>query len=415
MTHANTLIGAAVLLIASLSSGLARDVNPALCVESALWPQANATAKISDPYVFDALNQISAFYPYSRSIRVVIDPEPAVTPSDYIPRAAKCSDTIPTLLFKRQFIEDMQTSDPGGNAYWKWLFIFTHEYAHVVLNHAKLSEICAPLNGNKPNPKCPKESSSEFRRQLEMEADFWAAFVLGKMGATLEETTGAVLSMQIVTQPSDYDHPPYSERVEVIKRGQKKAGQPGYMQAGTPEALDGFEVLSNTDLTENDLYSFAAVSSASCAASCLKATNCAAFSFDRWNRFCYLKNGRKDPETKKPVGFAKTDTSLVFEMSSVSGLLKNFSYAPAPEEPKCFATETRRRFYDKAALAFSLNILQPGQSCRSRCLEDSSCNAWQVTGGECQFFESVSGQYATNDNHSELGYRTKRSCSSIQR
>ena len=115
------------------------------------------------------------------------------------------------IFYDKQFLESI-----SGENRWFVTYVLAHEIAHHLNSHTK--DAYMYLNG------FPNDITLDDRRSEELEADKWAGFILGKLGASFEETVGAVRQL-----PDDENEDPYSShpheqlRVEAVVEGYNNA------------------------------------------------------------------------------------------------------------------------------------------------------------------------------------------------
>ena len=99
-------------------------------------------------------------------------------------------------------------ADLSGELYWGVVTILAHEVGHHVLGHTAKAQLKATL---------------EKKRSNELEADRFAGYVLGKLGASLENTLALMKKMDVNINDSKHTHPSGGKRVASIKTGWLKA------------------------------------------------------------------------------------------------------------------------------------------------------------------------------------------------
>lgn len=109
---------------------------------------------------------------------------------------------------------------------WSNMFILAHEVGHHINGHTV--DVLAVNSSN--------EVSLSTRRIQELEADEFAGFVLGRLGATLTETLYAVQSLSD-EEDSYSTHPKRSNRIAAIKKGFNKSG--GYLDTSGDSVKNG--------------------------------------------------------------------------------------------------------------------------------------------------------------------------------
>ena len=132
-------------------------------------------------------------------------------PCDNINNAVAASyKGIRYIFYDRDF---MSSVNSGNN--WENLFILAHEVGHHINGHS-LDLVLYATEVVEP------ESLANQRKQ-ELEADEFAGFILGKLGATLEQTS---VTINLIASDSDdtyLTHPSKSKRLAAINKGYNKA------------------------------------------------------------------------------------------------------------------------------------------------------------------------------------------------
>jgi hypothetical protein len=99
-------------------------------------------------------------------------------------------------------------ADLSGELYWGVVTILAHEVGHHVLGHTARANLNATL---------------EKKRSNELEADRFAGYVLGKLGASLDNTLALMKKMDVKINDSKHSHPNGGKRIVSIKTGWLKA------------------------------------------------------------------------------------------------------------------------------------------------------------------------------------------------
>jgi hypothetical protein len=109
------------------------------------------------------------------------------------------------IFYNARFIQRLsqQTGD-----YWSLLYIFAHELGHHLAFHVE---------------------TAGRNHEFELEADYFAGFVLRKMGASLEQTEAAIVAL--APEESTPTHPGRAERVQMLTIGWTDGGSQGSPQA----------------------------------------------------------------------------------------------------------------------------------------------------------------------------------------
>ena len=158
---------------------------------------------ISDSKADNALDKILSVIGASK--RFVLQP------CDNINNAVATSyKGIRYILYDRDFMDSL---DSGDN--WSNLFILAHEVGHHINGHSL--DIILYAN-DIVDPK-----SLEEKRNQELEADEFAGFILGKLGATLEQTSSSIKLISSNKDDTYSTHPSKSKRLASIETGFNKA------------------------------------------------------------------------------------------------------------------------------------------------------------------------------------------------
>tara|TARA_R110002124_G_scaffold281958_1_gene456730 strand:- start:624 stop:1817 length:1194 start_codon:yes stop_codon:yes gene_type:complete len=113
------------------------------------------------------------------------------------------------ILYDRDFMDSL---DSGDN--WSNLFILAHEVGHHINGHSL--DIILYAN-DIVDPKSLLE-----KRNQELEADEFAGFILGKLGATLKQTSSSINLISSEKDDTYSTHPSKSKRLAAIEKGYKK-------------------------------------------------------------------------------------------------------------------------------------------------------------------------------------------------
>jgi len=143
-----------------------------------------------------------------------------------------------------------------------------------------------------------------------------------------------------------------------------------------PPAFDTFE---NLDLSGTDIASIPHAKLEICSSLCEASNTCKAYSFDRWNGWCFLKS---------------EVSSLAINARSLSGVKYGYTIPPRSSTPI-----TMERFRNKAfpGTGKSQSNEATLDDCENKCLKDDYCVAYSYFGQvkSCQLYQS-SDQYTTN-------------------
>ncbi len=149
----------------------------------------------------------------------------------------------------------------------------------------------------------------------------------------------------------------------------------------TPEAptIVNFRTYDNRDLDGGDFGTFNNLDLQGCATACKIDTRCRAYSFDRWNRFCFLKSA---------IGVLRMDPRSITSIR-----------ADAPK-PAVSTTEiTMQRFRGKAFPGAGYKTFKTAAfaACETACRNDEFCIAYTFQKKDliCRVYDTA-GEYFTN-------------------
>ena len=158
---------------------------------------------ISDSKADNALDRILSVIGASK--RFVLQP------CDNINNAVATSyKGIRYILYDRDFMDSL---DSGDN--WSNLFILAHEVGHHINGHS-LDILLYAAEAVEPETLANK-------RQQELEADEFAGFILGKLGATLKQTSSSINLISSEKDDTYSTHPSKSKRLAAIETGYNKS------------------------------------------------------------------------------------------------------------------------------------------------------------------------------------------------
>ncbi|MFL9826599.1 PAN domain-containing protein [Rhodoplanes sp. SY1] len=156
----------------------------------------------------------------------------------------------------------------------------------------------------------------------------------------------------------------------------------------------GFRLYSNHDIYGGDIERLRNSDLNSCEAACRSNTACRAYSFDKWNRDCYLKSGttefRRDPQSE--VGIKRD----VAEPQRSSSALRICTYGNSTLSGSEIAT----------------GLSQSAATCRQSCEGNDACAGYTFLASEsrCRLFSNPNDRTSKQPN-AESGIKTQRSCS----
>lgn len=143
---------------------------------------------------------------------------------------------------------------------------------------------------------------------------------------------------------------------------------------GPVRMLDGeFFTYSNGDLYGGDFQILKSIEQKACKAACQANTQCKAYSFDRWNRWCFLKS---------------TVGDLAFEPSSISGVKK----AQAEPASSTAAVRIDRRLAKSYSGSHSRsNAIAALEQCEDACRSSETCigYTYSKSAKTCKAFDQI--------------------------
>ena len=147
---------------------------------------------------------------------------------------------------------------------------------------------------------------------------------------------------------------------------------PDVAKLSTTESTAGFVTHDSADIYGGDFRRIEQVDLQRCAASCSSNKRCKAYSFDKWNRTCFLKDR---------IGL------LLLEPSSVTAVRAGLQVERAMHPPQ-FAKQANRAFSGKVLPAMGAAT---GESCEKLCAEDVDCVAFSYgkAARQCQLYSSA--------------------------
>jgi hypothetical protein len=156
-----------------------------------------------------------------------------------------------------------------------------------------------------------------------------------------------------------------------------------------PSAPAGFRVYYNLDLEGGDLEILRQVDLPRCIAACRSNARCRAYSFDKWNRFCFLKAEVRE---------------LRLNPRSVTGVPDNVAQPPRAESPI-----TIERYRGKAFSGPGYRSLRsPFEACETACKNDKTCIAFthQRNDNLCRLFDTAEEYFS--DQFADSGGKRQR-------
>lgn len=288
------------------------------------------------------------------------------------------------IIFNRSFL--VQITQHTGK--WPAYCVAAHEIGHIIRLHLENANLNTPAK----------------LKNAELEADYYCGFVLGKMNASYEDTVAAI---HWYTPSANY--PSRDERIAQIGRGwieatgvdaaspvasvsvgksyQDPTPQPA--SANQNRSLANFNRRDNRDIAGHDIsienYGTTGIPGLTlelCAQQCDTNSQCVAFSFDRWNSRCFLKNG--------------IATSLL-EPSSTIGVKAPASLPNASNVEPVLSRYNQKRFRDDPIAQVNTSNFD---ACRDTCKANLHCVAFsylrRASTGQtnCEMFKRSDGYYS---------------------
>jgi hypothetical protein len=154
-------------------------------------------------------------------------------------------------------------------------------------------------------------------------------------------------------------------------------------------APSGFVNYENRDLPGEDLSKMTNVTMGDCAAACTRNSQCQAYSFDKWNRFCFLKS---------------RVSSLKLDPRSVTGVRVDLPAAPLADDPVAMSRYRGKIFPGSGYRTLSQTQFE---ACESACKDDNTCVAFTFYKEDrsCRLFDRT-GEYFAN-RQTDSGVKTQ--------
>jgi len=296
--------------------------------------------------------------------------------------AAAAYDTVThtrEIFFNRAFMQKYQQSSKSDVGLY---FTAAHELAHLIALHAQRH--IDPI-------------------QQEIEADYYAGFVLGAKLNDCDRVVAAISAFpDQAARERTATHPALAQRRVAVGKGCSDAtGQlPPELSnvsvpANVPSILNQFKTKDNRDLFGSDVALIAGnpgipgSTLESCAHVCFGLPSCKGFTFNRWKNFCYLKGELGDTTFLHPAGVVGVKKPMSIPNVSTTAetstdYLFNSVFADAPLQEK---------------------ILPDYRSCSQACLGNIHCVAFSFlrAATKCKMFNHVEGYY--RDDAYDSGYK----------
>ena len=300
--------------------------------------------------------------------------------------AAAAYDTVDKtreIFFNRAFMQKYQLSSRSDVGLQ---FIAAHELAHLIALHAQRH--IDPI-------------------QQEIEADYYAGFVLGAKLGDCDRVVAAISAFpdQAIRERTA-TYPALAQRRVAVGKGCSDAtGQlPPELSnvaiptVNVPSILTQFSTKFNRDLFGSDVAMIAGKPGIpgstleSCAHVCYGLPSCKGFTFNRWKNFCYLKGEIGDVTFLHPAGIIGVKKQLTIPNVSTTA-------------------ETTSEYLFNAVFAdqpLKETVAPDYQTCRKTCLGDSRCVAFSYlrAANKCKMFNRVEGYY--RDDAYDSGYKWQK-------
>ncbi len=152
-----------------------------------------------------------------------------------------------------------------------------------------------------------------------------------------------------------------------------------------------FSVFDSGDLQGGDIEKISSASAQDCASTCRKNPACRAYSYDKWNHYCFPKSS---------VGL------LRLEPRAVSGVIEG---EPAPK--KVASRVTMEQYHGRAfpGAGFKTLIVEQPEDCQEICRQEEACVAYTFfwTNSKCQLLGKA-GAYFPNEEAESGGKKQGR-------
>src|SRR5262245_48219486 len=157
----------------------------------------------------------------------------------------------------------------------------------------------------------------------------------------------------------------------------------------SPSVSAEFNVRDNRDPDGQDVRRINETTVEACALACIEEARCQAYSFDKWNRVCFLKTNV---------------VALRLDPKSTTGVRQSLGKLPGIETPARMEPYPKRFFPGDGYRSFAASSVGV---CKSTCFEDLNCVAYTLRKFEkiCTLFKST-GEYFRNEN-ADSGIKTQ--------
>jgi hypothetical protein len=155
------------------------------------------------------------------------------------------------------------------------------------------------------------------------------------------------------------------------------------------ERQGSFSTYDNYDMSGGDFQRLLNVDQKACVSACTKDSKCEAYSYDKWEKRCYLKNEL---------------SSLVLSPDSIAGVRVNLNQPAASEAKLRLDPRSAKRFSGQQNRVIA-NSSAP--SCATACEQEAQCLGYTFLKREtnCQLFESITSFVA--DQNASSGLKTQ--------
>jgi peptidyl-prolyl cis-trans isomerase C len=147
-----------------------------------------------------------------------------------------------------------------------------------------------------------------------------------------------------------------------------------------PKSELGFSVYENQDIIGGDLSVLKKIEPQVCAKSCQQNQACVAYSYDRWNRWCFLKSDAR---------------TLSFDPSSISGMRERLVQPSASDTAMRIDRRASRRLVGR----FKNTAAATADACEGLCQGQSNCVGYTYAIKEraCGLFENITSFVPNGD------------------
>lgn len=325
------------------------------------------------------VDEIVQHVPMWQPVRAFVTDDSADVPNA---EARMAPDGSRVVGFNKSFMRNIR--EKAGN-YHALVGIAAHEVGHHAGRHTFFGMNDCKLNN-----------------ELELEADYYAGFALGKMQVKYDDATS---TLKALPDKGSCTHPPRESRILILGQGWKKANgvqelaksaDPAPADSASPtrsvikaavkadeggSAAAKFRFRFNRDVYAHDLAQFAGVSREQCAAKCLADSQCKGFSFDIWNSWCFLKDAMP---------------ASVLDPASVIAVRAGQSFPSVVTDPAEMHKLRKKKFDDEPSETAKTDTYD---ACLTSCAGSTSCVAftWGKKDRLCRFFKQTVGHFYSED------------------